>query len=101
MNDKKRTRPLNEVSLMCRNNGKNTMVVIFIFVQNLVMISIAQNVWQHNRFVDNVKGEPSEKQMLDIYIINLCCILIKKEKFNQKILEKLMFASIVWLNLLP
>jgi hypothetical protein len=51
--------------------------------------------------VDNVKGEPSEKQMLDIYIINLCCILIKKEKFNQKILEKLMFASIVWLNLLP
>jgi hypothetical protein len=73
------------------------MVVIFIFVQNLVMISIAQNVWQHNRFVDNVKGEPSEKQMLDIYIINLCCILIKKEKFNQKILEKLMFASIVWL----
>jgi len=46
------------------------MVVIFIFVQNLVMVSITQNVWQHNRFVDNVKGEPSEKQMLDIYIIN-------------------------------
>jgi len=42
------------------------MVVIFIFVQNLVMVSITQNVWQHNRFVDNVKGEPDLQNLKNI-----------------------------------